>query len=104
MSQTPNPNEPRPTEPVNPSVESTRLDDEHTRQVRENAEGLGAAAGAGLGCLGITLAPWLAVLGAIAAGVVMIVVIKSCNPSAGGTTQPQSAAPAGQVERAGSRG
>ena len=105
MSQTPNPNDPRPADRPNPSVESTRIDDEIARRSRENAEGLGSVAGAGLGCLGFTLAPWLAILFAILAGVVVIVVAKSCGSAGGGTTQRSDATPvAVQAERAASHG
>jgi len=110
MSQTPNPNDPRPAQRPNPSVESTRLDDAHDREMHENASGFGTAAGAGLGCLGVTLAPWLAILFAILAGVVVIVVVKSCGPTGGGTgggpaSGRTDATPAAvQVERAASHG
>jgi hypothetical protein len=79
MSQSPNPNDPRPAGRPNPSVESTRKDDAHDRVTHENATGLGAAAGTGLGCLGVTLAPWLGILFALGAAVVVIVVMKSCG-------------------------
>ena len=80
MSQTPNPNDPRQAERPNPSIESTRKDDAHDKDVHEETAGYGAGAAAGLGCLGVTLAPWLAILFAIAAAVVVIIVMKSCSP------------------------
>jgi hypothetical protein len=80
MSQTPNPNDPRPAERPNPSVESTRRDDARDRDMHEQATGYGAGVGAGLGCLGITLAPWMGILFAVAAAVVVIVAMKSCSP------------------------
>jgi len=105
MSQTPNPNDPRPTDRPNPSIESTRRDDEMARQAHENASGLGTAAGMGLGCLGFTLAPWVMAIVAILAGVVVIGVVKSCGPAGSGTTGRSDAAPAAvQVERAASHG
>jgi len=79
MSQTPNPNDPRPAERPNPSIESTRRDDAHDKDVHEQAAGYGAGAAAGLGCLGVTLAPWLGIVFAIAGAVVVIVVMKSCS-------------------------
>jgi hypothetical protein len=82
MSQTPNPNDPRQVERPNPSVESTRRDDAHDREMHENATGVGSAAGAGLGCLGVTLAPWLGILFALGGAVVVIVAMKSCGSHA----------------------
>jgi hypothetical protein len=79
MSQTPNPNDPRPAERPNPSVESTRKDDAHDRDVHEQTAGYGAGVGAGLGCLGFTLAPWLMIGFSIAAAVVVILVMRSCS-------------------------
>lgn len=106
MSQTPNPNDPRPAERPNPSVESTRLDDAHDREMHENAGGLGSAAGAGLGCLGVTLAPWLAILFAILAAVVVIVVAKSCGSTGNGPASNRTdATPAAvHVDRAANHG
>ena len=65
--------------PVNPSVESTRLDDAHDRAVHEAQEGLGAAVGTGLGCLGVTLAPWLMILFGVGAAVILIAIVKGCG-------------------------
>jgi hypothetical protein len=110
MSQTPNPNDPRPAQRPNPSVESTRRDDEMARQAHEDASGVGTVVGAGLGCLGFTLAPWVMALVAILAGVVVIAVVRSCGPSAGGTsgtsaTGRSDATPAAvQLERAATHG
>ena len=105
MSQPPNPNDPRPADRPNPSVDSTRLDDAHDREMHENASGFGTAAGAGLGCLGVTLAPWLAILFAILAGVVIIVVAKSCGSSGNATTGRTDATPAAvQIQRAANHG
>ena len=106
MSQTPNPNDPRPAQRPNPSVESTRIDDEQSRRSHENAEGLGSVAGAGLGCLGFTLAPWLAILFAILAGVVIIVVARSCKSIGSGPASARTdATPAVvRIERLASQG
>jgi hypothetical protein len=80
MAQTPHPSDPRPEAGrPNPSVESTRRDDEHDRMVHENASGVGAAAGGGLGCLGISLAPFMAVGFALLAAVVVIVIARGCG-------------------------
>jgi hypothetical protein len=67
----------RPGERPNPSVESTRRDDEHDRTVHENQEALGAAAGAGLGCLGITLAPWVIIAAGIGVAIVIAFLVKT---------------------------
>ena len=77
MADTLDPNQP-PQERPNPSLDSTRRDDEHDKVLHEDAEGAGAALGAGLGCLGIALAPWAAVAFAIIAAIVFVVVMKSC--------------------------
>lgn len=63
----------------NPSVESTKKDDAYDRGVHENQEGVGAAMGAGLGCLGVALAPWLLVGFGIVAAIALIFVVKSCG-------------------------
>ena len=95
MSQTPNPNDPRTTDRPNPSVESTRIDDAQARETHENASGFGSAAGAGLGCLGMTFAPFVAIIAAILAALVFVVVGRGCG--GGPTTQRSDAGPA-QVE------
>ena len=59
MADTSDPNRP-PQQRPNPSVESTRKDDEYDKKVHEEAGGAGAALGTGLGCLGIALGPWAA--------------------------------------------
>jgi hypothetical protein len=108
MSQTPNPNDPRPAERPNPSIESTRRDDEMARKAHEDASGAGAVVGAGLGCLGFTLAPWVMAIVAILAGVVVVAVVRSCGPTGGGTTgvgaTGRSDATPAHVERAANHG
>ena len=91
MSQTPDPNDPRTTERPNPSVESTRIDDAKARESREHAGGMGTVAGAGLGCLGVTFAPFVAIIAAVLAGVVIIVVARGCGGADGPTTQRSDA-------------
>jgi hypothetical protein len=67
-----NPNDPnvRPERP-NPSVESTKLDDANARRLHEDQGIAGAASGAGAGCLGMALLPWVVVAAGIAAAVVV---------------------------------
>src|SRR5205085_1521501 len=55
MSDDPNARRERP----NPSVESTKLDDANARRLHEDEGIAGAAAGAGAGCLGMALLPWV---------------------------------------------
>ncbi len=78
MADTSDPNRP-PQERPNPSIESTRKDDEHDKAMHEHTEGTGAALGTGLGCLGIALGPWAAAFFAILAAIVFIAVMKSCG-------------------------
>jgi hypothetical protein len=78
MADTSDPNRP-PQQRPNPSIESTRKDDEHDKAIHEEAEGAGAALGTGLGCLGIALGPWAAIIFAILAAIVFIAVMKSCG-------------------------
>ena len=75
MADTSDPNRP-PQQRPNPSVESTRKDDEYDKKVHEEAGGAGAALGTGLGCLGIALGPWAAIIFAIIAAVVFVAVMK----------------------------
>jgi hypothetical protein len=83
----PDPNDPNRRDPraagaapgTNPSVESTRRDDQLDAELRQKAAGPGAAVGAGLGCLGMTLLPWMAVIGGIVAAVVIGVAYKGCH-------------------------
>ena len=63
----------------NPSIESTKADDALDRAMHEGATGMGAAAGAGLGCLGVAFAPWVAAFGAVAVGILFIVIMKGCG-------------------------
>ena len=80
----PDPNDPNRRDPgttpsTNPSVESTRRDDALDARRKEDAVGPGAAVGAGLGCLGMTLLPWAAVVGGIVAAIVIGVLYKGCH-------------------------
>jgi hypothetical protein len=76
-----NPNDPTTTTttptrpaPVNPSVESTRIDDARSRRAHDDEKIAGAAVGVGATFLGMALLPWLMVaLGIIAAVVVAVV-------------------------------
>jgi len=59
MADTSDPN----TAPVspqrtNPSVESTRRDDERARELHQHAQAMGTVMGTGLGCLGMAVIPW----------------------------------------------
>jgi len=60
----------------NPSVESTRRDDERARQLHKDAEAMGAVVGTGLGCLGAALIPWVAVILGILSAVVFVLIKK----------------------------
>jgi hypothetical protein len=75
MADAPDPNRP------NPSLESTRADDAHDRQLHQHAEGMGAAAGTGLGCLGVATLPWSLVLFALLAAAAAVTVWKGCAGS-----------------------
>jgi len=84
----PDPNDPNRRDPraaagaaseSNPSVESTRRDDQLDAELRQKAAGPGAVVGAGLGCLGMTLLPWVAVIGGIVAAVVIGAMYKGCH-------------------------
>ena len=70
MSDDPNARRERP----NPSVESTKLDDARTKRLHEDEEIAGAAVGAGAGCLGMALLPWVVVAAGIVAAVVVGIV------------------------------
>jgi hypothetical protein len=70
---------PRGDERPNPSVESTRRDEELIRRQHEDAAGTGAAVGTGLGCLGLTIAPLVMIAFGIAAAVAIAIAIKGCG-------------------------
>jgi hypothetical protein len=77
MSELPDPNRVPPTQPrVNPSVESTRVDNQRTREMHEDAEAAGAMAGAGLGCLGMAFLPWVAAGISVLAGIVVAFIVR----------------------------
>ena len=63
---------PDPSQRPNPAVEATRRDDERDREIHQQAE----AAGAGVGCLGIALIPWVAVIIGILAALVFVLIKK----------------------------
>lgn len=69
----------RPGERPNPSVESTKIDDARDKDVHDATGGVGAGVGAGLGCLGVTLAPWLLIGFGILGAVALIFIVKSCG-------------------------
>jgi len=77
MSHLPDPNRP-PTqqERVNPSLESTRLDNQRTRELHQDAEAAGAMAGAGRGCLGMAFLPWVAAGLSVLAGIVVAFIVR----------------------------
>jgi disulfide bond formation protein DsbB len=77
MADTSDPN----TAPVspqrpNPSVESTRRDDERARDLHQHAQAMGTVACTGLGCLGMAVIPWVAVILGTLAAVVFVLIKK----------------------------
>ena len=64
---------------TNPSLESTRMDDAHNAEHREAATELGTVVGAGLGCVGMTLLPWVMVAVGVVAAVGISVIYKGCQ-------------------------
>ena len=81
MSDLPDPNRVPPPTPqrVNPSLESTRVDNERSKALHEDAGAAGAMAGAGLGCLSMAFLPWVAAGLAVLAGIVVAVIVKWYN-------------------------
>jgi hypothetical protein len=73
-SMSADPTDPTPRDRLNPSVESTKLDDAHVRRTHQDEEIAGAAVGAGVGCLGMALLPWVMIAAGIVAAVVVALV------------------------------
>jgi hypothetical protein len=76
MSNPTNPQDPLPQEPVNPSVEASKVDDARAEKLHEEAEVAAGVAGTGAGCLGILLLPWTMVFLALLAAVVFVIVMR----------------------------
>ena len=76
MSDSPAPNDPIPSEPVNPSVEASKIDDERAKHLHQEEEIAAGVAGTGLGCLGILLLPWTMVALALLAAVIFVIVLR----------------------------
>jgi hypothetical protein len=75
MTENPSPL-PDPSQRPNPAVEASRRDDERDREIHQQAEAAGAALGTGVGCLGIALIPWVAVIIGILAALVFVLIKK----------------------------
>jgi len=77
MTNLPDPNRaPASQERVNPSVESTRVDNQRTKELHEDAGAAGAMAGAGLGCLGMAFLPWVAAGISVLAGIIVACIVR----------------------------
>jgi hypothetical protein len=77
MSDLPDPNRVPPTQQrVNPSLESTRVDNERSKALHEDAGAAGAMAGAGLGCLGMAFLPWVAAGLSVLAGIAVACIVR----------------------------
>jgi hypothetical protein len=77
MPDLPDPNRVPPTQQhVNPSVESTRVDNQRTRELHEDAGAAGTMAGAGLGCLGMAFLPWVMAGLSVLAGIVVAFIVR----------------------------
>jgi hypothetical protein len=76
MADAPDPSTTPPAQRPNPSLESTRRDDERARALHKDAEAMGAVLGTGLGCLGAALIPWVAVILGILAAIVFVLIKK----------------------------
>jgi hypothetical protein len=81
MTQPADSNDSQRTQPINRSVEATKVDDARDKELHEDEKIAGVTAGTDLGCLDIALLPWSLIALALLVTIAIIVIAKL----AGGT-------------------